>query len=204
MGCYGRVVVPRLIALAMRNQRLAPLRERVARGAEGRVVELGIGPGLNLPLYGPAVEEVVGIDPSLTLLDRARPRAQGLPFPVRLVEGVAERLPLGDASADTVVTTWTLCSVADIAAGLAEARRILRPGGRLLFAEHGLAPDEAVARWQHRITPLWRRIAGGCHIDRAMDRAITAAGFRLEHLETGYLGTPRLMTFMYSGSARPS
>lgn len=201
-GLYDRVVLPRLLALAMRAPRLVPLRARIGVAAEGVVLDLGIGSGLNLPFYGPAVHGVIGIDPSGPLRRLAGARAAALGVALDLREGTAERLPVESAGVDTVVSTWTLCSVADPAAALAEVRRVLRPGGRLLFAEHGLAPDPGVARWQHRLTPGWRRIAGGCHLDRRMDTALTAAGFRIERLETGYLGGPRVATFMYQGAAR--
>ena len=110
---------------------------------------------------------------------------------------------MADAEIDSVVSTWTLCSVADPAAALAEVRRVLRPGGLLVFAEHGLAPDATVARWQRRLTPCWQHLAGGCHLDRRMDALLGAAGFRIERLETLYLGGPRLATFMYRGTAHP-
>ena len=201
MGFYGRLIVPRLIAVVMRTPKLAPFRARVGAAASGRVLELGIGPGLNLAFYPPAVTSVVGIDPSPLLLGIAKQHGDGRAFPLTLHAAPAENLPIDSASIDTVVTTWTLCSVSDIAAALTEARRVLRPGGRLLFAEHGLAPDASVARWQHRINPAWRALAGGCHVDRAIDMAIAQAGFRLDRLETGYLGFPRALTYMYSGSA---
>ena len=204
MGLYGRFVVPRLIAMAMRAPMLLPYRQRIAAAAEGRVLELGIGSGLNLAFYPASVGSVVGIEPSPLLRDLATARGRGLPFALTLHAAQAEHLPVESASIDTVATTWTLCSVGDAAAALGEVRRVLRPGGRLLFAEHGLAPDAAVARWQRRITPVWRIIAGGCHIDRAIDTTISRAGFAMEQLETGYLGAPRPLTFMYSGIATPA
>ncbi|MDR3535447.1 MAG: class I SAM-dependent methyltransferase [Acetobacteraceae bacterium] len=124
-------------------------------------------------------------------------------FPVELVEGTGENLPLPDGSVDTVVTTWTLCSVPDPPKALQEARRVLRPGGRLIFAEHGRAPDPAISRWQDRITPVCQRIAGGCRLDRKIDSLILAAGFEMGSLRTGYMRGPKVMTFMYEGRARP-
>ena len=129
-------------------------------------------------------------------------RRLNIPFRVDLLEGSAEALPLDDASVDSVVTTWTLCSVADPVRALREARRVLRPGGRLLFVEHGRAPELRVSRWQDRLTPLWKRVAGGCHLNREIDSLVSAAGFRMERLDTGYMRGPRVMTFMYSGQAR--
>jgi len=186
----------------MRTPELVPYRQRVAGAATGRVLELGIGPALNLPFYGPEVRSVIGIDPSPALLSMAGARRLDVPFPVDLLEGSAEALPLDDASMDTVVTTWTLCSVPDPIRALQEAVRVLRPGGRLLFVEHGRAPELGISRWQDRITPLWRRVAGGCHLNRKIDGLISAVGFRMEQLDTGYMRGPKVMTFMYSGQAR--
>lgn len=203
MGVYDRFVLPRLLALAMRTPELVPYRQRVAGAATGRVLELGIGPALNLPFYGPGVISVIGIDPSPKLLTMARSRHAEVPFEVDLLEGSAEALPLEDASMDTAVTTWTLCSVPDPLRALQEARRVLRPEGRLLFVEHGRAPELRVSRWQDRITPLWKRVAGGCHLNRKIDGLISAAGFRMEWLDTGYMRGPKVATFIYSGQARP-
>jgi len=204
MGLYARFVLPRLLAAAMRAPDLVPYRSRVGRAAAGRVLELGIGPALNLPFYGPDVTSVIGVDPSPQLLAMAEGRRGGYRFDVRLIEGSAEHLPLADRSVDTVVTTWTLCTVPSAAAALSEARRVLRPGGRLLFAEHGRAPDAAVARWQDRLDPVWTRIAGGCHMNRAIADLIAGAGFRLDGLETAHVAGPKVLTFMYSGAATPA
>lgn len=203
MGVYDRFLLPRLLAAAMRNRELVPFRQRIGQAAEGRVLEIGIGPGLNLPFYGPNVREVVGVDPSPALLRMAQARSVDAPFPVELLEAVSERMPLNDASVDTVVTTWTLCSVGQPVDALREARRVLRPGGVLLFVEHGRAPDARVRWWQDRLTPAWRRIAGGCHLNRSIDGLVEAAGFQPGRLQTGYLPGPKPMTFMYEGSAKP-
>jgi ubiquinone/menaquinone biosynthesis C-methylase UbiE len=162
-----------------------------------------MGSGLNLPLYPAGVPNVIGLDPSGPLLLRARRRAAGTTVGVELLEGSAEGIPLLDGSIDTIVTSWTLCSIPDIERALAEARRVLRADGRLLFVEHGRAPDAGVARWQDRLTPAWKRVAGGCHLNRPMGQLIERAGFRIERLETGYMKGPRPMTFMYEGVARP-
>ena len=203
MGLYDRFVLPRLIALAMRAPQLAAFRQRIGAAAEGRVLELGIGSGLNLPFYGPAVRAVTGVDPSPVLLRLAAQRAAGLGVTLAVRAGPAETLPFDTGSFDTVVTTWTLCSIGDPHAALREARRVLRPGGRLLFVEHGLAPDPQVARWQHRLTPAWRHIAGGCHLDRRIDALVGGAAFLIETMDTAYVGGPRVATYFYSGAARP-
>lgn len=200
MSFYAKRVLPHLINLAMRQRTLAAYRSRLVPAAEGRVLEIGIGSGLNLPFYGSAVTELVGIDPSGSLLHMAGERDAG-ETPVRLIEASAEAMPLEDGGFDTAVTTWSLCSIPDVMAALAEIRRVLKPSGSLLFVEHGRAPETAVARWQDRITPVWRPIAGGCHLNRPIDALIREAGFRLRELQTGYMPGPRPFTFMYEGRA---
>ncbi len=206
MSLYRDHLLPRLIHGVMRDPRFLPLRRELVAGACGRTLEIGIGSGPNLPLYDPGrVEAVVGIDPSAALLRLARRRSEGLPFPVWLVRATAERLPFADAAMDSVVSSWTLCSIPDLDAALAEIGRVLRPGGRFLFVEHGLAREPGVARWQRRLTPLWRRLAGGCHLDRSVAERLAAAGFRIGSLETGYmLAGPRLFTYHYRGEAEPA
>jgi ubiquinone/menaquinone biosynthesis C-methylase UbiE len=201
MSFYRRFIVPPLVELAMRQRALHPVRERVVAAADGRVLEVGAGSGLNLPLYGPLIRYVVALEPSPQLLRRARRRAATAAAPVELVEGSAEALPLADASVDTVVTTWTLCTIPDVSAALAEMRRVLRPGGALLFVEHGRAPEENVARWQDRLDPLWSRLAGGCHLNRPIDRLLRAAGFRIDRLRNFRLSGPATHNFMYEGRA---
>jgi len=204
MGLYARYLLPRLTHLAMSHEQLRPYRERVIASATGRVLEIGIGSGLNLPLYGSAAQEVIGIDTSPEMLAMAeRAVATSRPANIRLLEGTAERLPLDDRSVDTVVVTWALCSIPDPIAALSEARRVLRPGGSLRFVEHGRSPDTGVAKWQDRLTPLWSRCSGGCHLNRKMDDLVRSTGFRLTALATGYARGPRPMAFMYEGQAEP-
>ena len=187
----------------MAADRLLPLRRQVVQGAAGRVLEIGIGAGPNLPLYGRGIADLQGIDPAAYLLERARRVGVWLPFPVRLLEQSAEHLPLADASIDTVVMTWALCSIPDPLAALREAHRVLVPGGSLRFVEHGLAAAPALARWQRWLTPAWRRVAGGCRLDQRADRLLLRAGFTIEALETGHLVPgPRLLTYHYLGIAR--
>ncbi|MBN1238301.1 MAG: class I SAM-dependent methyltransferase [Gammaproteobacteria bacterium] len=203
MGLYDTRILPVLIHAAMRQQNLTAYRRRVAAEAFGDVVEIGVGSGLNFPFYTAAVKRVIGIDPSAGLLRRAARAAEGCSFRVDLLQASAEALPLADRSADTVVTTWSLCSVPDVGRALSDMRRVLRPSGRLLFVEHGRSADAAVVRWQDRLTPAWKRVAGGCHLNRSMAELIEAAGFAVDRLETGYMKGPKPMTFMYEGSARP-
>jgi ubiquinone/menaquinone biosynthesis C-methylase UbiE len=202
MGFYQNHIVPHLVNLAMRNRELAPYRERIVGLAQGRVVEVGVGSGLNLPLYRIGATEVLGLEPHPGLLKMASEQIGHTR--TTLIEGSAESIPLENRSVDTVVTTWTLCTIPDIAAALAEMRRILKPTGQLLLVEHGLSPDEKVRKWQHRLTPVWKRITGGCHLDRPVAELVQSAGFRMEHLETGYIRGPKPMTFMYEGIATPA
>ena len=204
MGFYGDIILPRLCDLAMRNKRLVPFRERVIGAAEGRVLEIGVGSGLNLPFYRPPVREVLALEPAPRLVTMARSASRGASIPVSFLEASAEAIPLEDHCVDTIVTTWTLCSIPRAAAALADMRRVLRPGGKLLFVEHGLAPDEGVRRWQDLMTPAWRCISGGCHLNRPIRSMIEGAGFRIDRIETGYMPGPKPMTFMYEGSARPN
>jgi len=203
MGLYQDHILPRLIHLAMRQRNLAAYRARLIPAAQGRVLEIGIGSGLNLPYYGAAVEQIIGLDPSPKLLAMAREAARRrTSIPLELIENSAEAIPLYNRSIDTIVTTWTMCSIPDIQRALGEIRRVLKPGGRLLFVEHGRSPDPSVRRWQDRLTPVWRRVGGGCHLNRAIGELIEGAGFRIERIETGYMRGPKPMTFMYEGVAR--
>jgi SAM-dependent methyltransferase len=203
MGFYRERIVPALIDLSMRNTVLRPYRARVAGAVEGRVLDVGVGSGLNLPFYGGKAREIFGLDPSPRLLARAQTNAAQAQCPVHLIEGSAERIPLADHSVDTIVMTWTGCSIPAVGTALAEMRRVLRTGGRLLFVEHGRAPEAGVARWQDRLDPFWHGISGGCHLNRKIDDLLSDAGFRIDRLQTGYIPGPRIMTFMYEGAASP-
>lgn len=202
MGIYSDVILPKLCDLSMRNVRLHPYRERVVGAAEGRVLEIGSGSGLNLPFYRRDVREILALEPDPALLAMAR-RVPHTEIPVNFMEASAEAIPLDDNSIDTVVTTWTLCTIPGAAAALTEMRRVLRPRGKLLFVEHGLSPDRGVRWWQDRLTPIWGRISGGCHLNRPIRSIIENGGFRIDRIETGYMQGPKPMTFMYEGSARP-
>src|SRR5246127_3738691 len=202
MGFYERWIVPRLLELAMQNRLLDHYRHQTIASARGLVFEVGVGSGVTLPLYRPAVTQVVGLDPSPQLLRLASRRAADAVVPVSLLRGSAEQDPFADAVFDTIVMTWTLCSIPNPIAALTEMRRVLRPGGRLIFVEHGLSPEIRVVRWQHRLTPWWKRISGGCHLDRKMDDLIRAAGFQIDAIEMAYMQGPKPWTFMYQGSAK--
>jgi ubiquinone/menaquinone biosynthesis C-methylase UbiE len=203
MSFYQRRVLPYLLHFAMRQETLVPFRKRVIGAAEGRVLEIGVGSGLNLPLYGLAVRSVVALEPSAELLAMAHRRAAAASVPVEFLEASAEAMPIETSSIDTLVTTWTLCTIPDAQRALAELRRVLKPGGVLLFVEHGRAPEQGVARWQDRLDPLWSRFAGGCHLNRKIDALIAGSGFRIESLAHARLPGPRTHTFIYEGCARP-
>jgi ubiquinone/menaquinone biosynthesis C-methylase UbiE len=203
MSFYRERVLPHLIQMSMTQAAFGPYRRRVVGGATGRVLEVGVGSGINLPLYA-AGTHVIGLDPSAKLLSMARAVTVKLPHSIEFIEGTAEAIPLPDRSVDSVVTTWTLCSVSDLGRALAEMRRVLTPEGRLLFAEHGQSPEPHVVRWQNRLTPVWKRISGGCHLNRPIDQLIREAGFHIDTMETGYMDGPKPMTFMYEGVARPT
>jgi ubiquinone/menaquinone biosynthesis C-methylase UbiE len=202
MGVYERWILPRLLDLAMRNRLLDHYRQRTIETARGLVLEVGVGSGLNLPFYGRAVDRVCGIDLSLELLRLAHERGADAVVPLSLLQASAEHLPFGVAVFDTIVITWTLCSIASPLAALIEMRRVLKPGGDLLFVEHGLSPETGIARWQHWLTPFWKRIGGGCHLNRKMDDLIRVAGFQIDAIETGYMQGLKPWTFMYQGSAK--
>jgi ubiquinone/menaquinone biosynthesis C-methylase UbiE len=202
LGWYERHLLPWLIDIACG---MAPIRRQrmlVIPRAHGDVLEVGIGTGLNLPLYDPTrVASVTGVDPALRWHPLARRRAQASGLDVRLIGLSAERLPIDDAHFDTVVSTYTLCTIADPLAALREMRRVLRPGGRLLFAEHGLSPDPGVAAWQRRLNPVWSPLAGGCRLDRDIPALLLEAGFRPD-LQSRYLPGPRFVSYHYWGEAR--
>jgi ubiquinone/menaquinone biosynthesis C-methylase UbiE len=202
MGFYQRHVLPWLIDRGMRNSAMTKLRPRIPPLATGRVLEVGVGAGLNFPYYGRTVRHLFGLEPADPLRDAAAAAAESVPFPVTLIGAGAEAIPLESASVDTIVTTWTLCSIAGLEAALCEMRRVLKPQGRLLFMEHGAAPDPEVARTQQRLAPLLRAVAG-CNPDREIDRLIEGAGFAFNTIERGYLEGPRFLAYHYVGAATP-
>jgi ubiquinone/menaquinone biosynthesis C-methylase UbiE len=202
VGFYARHVLPRIIDLAMRNKETARLRAALIPQARGDVLEVGVGSGLNLPFYSSEVKGVYGVDPSRELQRMARDRAAGRPIKVEFLSQSAEEpIPLPNESMDTIVMTWTLCSIANAPKALEQMKRVLKLNGHLIFVEHGRAPDQGVAAWQDRLTPTWKRIGGGCHLNRKVDELITKAGFRIIDLRTFYLPGPRPMSYTYQGLA---
>jgi SAM-dependent methyltransferase len=205
VGLYADIVLPRIVHRVCRLRPAVRQRQRLLPIARGQVIEVGIGSGLSVTHYDPAtVERIVGIDPSDAMFDRALEAARARGIPLEVVRGSAEAMPFEDASADTVVATYTLCTIPDVARALGEIRRVLRPGGRFLFCEHGEAPDDAVRRRQRRIEPLWKLFSGGCHLTRPVPRLIEQAGFRVHDLDARYLRGWRPASYNYRGVAMPS
>jgi ubiquinone/menaquinone biosynthesis C-methylase UbiE len=203
MGIYAKYLLPRLTHLAMGQEQLRPYRSRVVGGAKGRVLEIGMGSGRNLPFYSEDVEQVIGLDVSPEMLAFAERAVTSQPRRnITLLAHSAESLPFEKNTFDTVVITWTLCSIPNPRAALSEVRRVLKPDGELRFVEHGLAPEPDVRKWQDRLTPLWCRCAGGCHLNRKTDELIHDAGFPITELSTGYARGLRPMAYMYEGVAR--
>ena len=202
MNFYDKYVLPRLLNLSMQTKAAMAERRRFVPLASGTVLEVGIGSGINLPFYGRDVEKLFAVDPSLELWRMARRRANRASFPIEFVKYSAESLPLEDKTFDTVVITWTLCTIPDPIKALGEMKRVLKPEGQLIFIEHGRSPDARVLAWQNRLNPLWNRIAGGCNLNRKMDDLIREAGFGITQLETSYVRGPKPMSYFYRGFAR--
>jgi len=200
---YSRLLLPRLVQIACSTSAVTRQRAAWMPRARGRVLEIGFGSGLNLPHYrASAVKELVGLEPSTGMVRLAQRLVREAPFPVRLLGAGAESIPLESESVDTVVITYSLCSVDEPQAALAEIRRVLKPRGRLVFCEHGASPDRPVRRWQDRVTPVWRRFAGGCHLNRDVPGMIQEAGFQLREFETGYLPGWKPAAWNTAGFAR--
>lgn len=194
MGIYREQVLPRIINVACGMKANTPLRHRVCAGLHGQVVEIGFGSGLNVPHYPPAVTGVAAIEPADTGWKLAGPRLEASTVPVDRTGLDGQSIPLADDSCDTALSTWTMCTIPDIATALGEVRRVLKPRGTLHFVEHGLAPDANVRRWQHRMEPLQKRLFGGCHLTREIPDLLTDAGFTITDLDTFYEeGAPKIL-----------
>jgi ubiquinone/menaquinone biosynthesis C-methylase UbiE len=202
---YERYLLPYVLDVACGLKPVRRQREALVPLARGRVLEIGIGTGLNLEHYDKAkVEKIVGLDPAVEMHRLAEKRSRKAGLAVEVVGLSAERIPFEDASFDTVLVTYTLCSIPEPVAALKEMRRVLKPDAKLVFCEHGLAPDESVRRWQNRLTPIWSRLAGGCHLNRDVPRLLNEAGFHSADMQSGYLRGPRPLTYNYWGTAVPA
>lgn len=202
MGFYEDQILPRIMDRALNGQMVNRMRERACEGLHGEVLEVGFGSGLNVPYYPKQVEQVWAVDPATVGRRLAAERVAARGVTVEYVGLDGETLPLDDGSVDCVLTTWTLCSIPDVGRALDEIHRVLRPGGVLRFVEHGRAPDAQVARWQDRLTPIQRRLFGGCHLNRPIKDLIEESGLNLLTLDTRYEGSPKSHTYMYQGEAR--
>jgi SAM-dependent methyltransferase len=202
MGLYGERVLPRIVNVACGMKSSNVLRDRVCEGLHGRVVEIGFGSGLNVPFYPGSVVGVAAIEPAELGWKLAGKRVADSPVPVERSGLDGQSLPLDDDSCDTALSTWTLCTIPDAVAALHEVRRVLKPGGTLHFVEHGLAPDDEVQRWQHRLEPLQKRIFGGCHLTRPILDLLTTAGFTISAVDVFYEeGAPKFLTAQSLGIA---
>ena len=199
---YDRRILPFLLDFACGMKAIREQREKVVPRAAGTVLEIGVGSGLNMAHYDKAkVTKIIGLDPSLQMQAKAKKRIADAGLEVELIGLSAEKIPLDDESVDTVLVTYTLCTIPEPVSALQEMNRVLKPDGKLIFSEHGRAPDEKVRRWQDRLTPYWKKFCGGCHLNRDIPALLNEGGFHSEDLKKMYLEGPRPMTFNYWGEA---
>jgi ubiquinone/menaquinone biosynthesis C-methylase UbiE len=201
VGFYENQVLPRFIDVVLSGKEFKKLRERVTAKVDGEVLEVGFGSGRNVPYYPPSVKRILAVDPATVGRKMAEKRVAASPVPVEYIGLDGQDLPLDDASVDAVLTTWTLCTIPDVDRALREMRRVLRPGGTLHFLEHGRSPNPKVAKWQDRMTPLQRHIAGGCHFNRPIEQIVRKADLEITELDNFYLKGPKTMGYMYEGVA---
>jgi ubiquinone/menaquinone biosynthesis C-methylase UbiE len=203
MGFYDKYILPRFIGAACGTKPVLKQREKVVPHAEGRVLEVGMGTGHNLSFYDPdKVEMVFGLEPAADMIKHAKPLAEKVPFDVEFIDLPGEEIPLDDNSVDTVLLTYTLCTIPETLKAMENMRRVLKPGGKLIFSEHGRAPDAAVEKWQNRLNGIWGKIAGGCNINRDIPTLIEEGGFKITELDQMYVpSTPKILGYTYWGAA---
>ena len=204
MSFYDDRVLPHLIDLACSTKPTRKQREKIVHLAEGDVLEIGFGSGLNLPYYDAGkVRRIFGLEPSAGMRRKARPNVDASGLDVEFIDLPGEEIPLESQSVDTVLVTFTLCSIDDAAAALEGMRRVLRPGGKLLYCEHGASPDDRVRRWQERLNPGWKRVSGGCNMNRDIPALIESTGFSITTDERMYIPGPKILSYNYWGAAKP-
>jgi ubiquinone/menaquinone biosynthesis C-methylase UbiE len=200
MSFYEKYIVPRITNFLCSHKTLTRQRKKVVPLAKGRVLEIGIGTGLNLGFYDPEkVQHVWGLDLSAAMWKMAD--AESLQFDVEFIQASADRIPLDDGRADTILVTYTLCSVPSAIDALKDMRRVLKPGGELIFCEHGAAPDEKVRKWQDRLNPVWSKLAGGCNLNLSIPTLLEQGGFEIQALDTMFLPVWKPAAFNYWGTA---
>ncbi len=205
MGLYAKYLLPKLIDKACGQKPMMKLRAEFVSQAQGDVLEIGIGSGLNLEYYPATTNSITGLDPAVEITELAQQRIEDIDIPVELLNLSSEEIPADDGRFDTIVCTWTMCSIPNIYQAVREMYRVLKPGGKFIFIEHGLSPDNNIAKWQARIEPAWKVIGGGCHLSRKADELLLDGGFRMDSLDSGYLPGPKFAAFMYRGVAsKPS
>lgn len=201
MGLYDKYILPKFLNCACGSKPINYQRQKVVPLAKGKVLDIGIGSGLNIPFYNSdKIDKVIGIDPSHELIELAKELANDSKASIELVIGSAESIPYPDNFFDTVLVTYTMCTIPNVAIANKEMWRVLKDDGRLIFCEHGLAPDKKISKWQNRIDPFWGKIAGGCHLNRDIQKLITDAGFSFETLDKMYIpSTPKFAGYNYWG-----
>ncbi len=203
MSFYDDHILPHIIHIACGTKPILKQREKIVPQAEGRVLEIGMGSGINIRYYNPdKVEKIWGLEPSAGMRQKAKSRVEAAPFDLEWLDLPAEEIPLDDKSVDTIVLTYTLCTIPDWLSAVKQMRRVLKSSGKLLFSEHGKAPDASVKKWQDRINPLWMKIAGGCHLNRDIPELLIEGGFNIKEMDTLYVpSTPKVTGFTYWGYA---
>ena len=204
MSFYDNNILPHVIHLACGTKPILKQREKIVPQAEGRILEIGMGSGININYYTPSkVEKIWGLEPSIGMREKAKSRVAAAPFDIEWLDLPSEEIPLDDKSVDTIVLTYTLCTIPNWLGALQQMKRVLKPGGKLLFSEHGQAPDDAVKKWQSRINPYWMKLAGGCHLNRDIPHLLTEGGFNIKEINTLYVPkTPKVAAFTYWGYAK--